>query len=305
MRGLLYTIVTVLTLFSAASCKNHNTASTEKIMPIHVKAVAVTKKDIREYLTFNGVTLYQKKEDIRSGITGYISALRFNVGDHIRAGQTFAYIRTKEQDALREAIKIDSSLAKFSSPLRINSSGTGILAVLNVQVNDYIAEGDVLATVVQPKSLVVSVNVPYEYEDYIDIGTLCQIVQPNEAVIEARISGKLPIIDITAQSQTFLIALPGEELPENLNVQVHTVYREADSALSIPHEALQTNELMTEYWVMKVGADSLAMKQKVVPLLRNDTLIQISSDHVTENDLVVTEGSYEMQDSTLVSIDRQ
>tara|TARA_R110002049_G_scaffold290785_1_gene474387 strand:- start:3105 stop:3338 length:234 start_codon:yes stop_codon:yes gene_type:complete len=73
------------------------------------------------------------------------------------------------------------------------------------------------------------------------------------------------------------------------------------AALSIPKTALQTNELLTEFWVMKVTNDSLALKQSVVPLLKNDFLVQVKSEGLKVNDLVITQGAYQMQDSTIVS----
>ncbi|MDX1766441.1 efflux RND transporter periplasmic adaptor subunit [Arenibacter sp. NBRC 103722] len=298
-------LMIILFSIGVSSCKNPSATANTAPVPIQVKATAVQKNDIKEYLTFNGVTQFQKKENIRANLTGYISWLPFEVGSTIRSGQTFAMVRTKEQDALTEAIKIDSSLAKFSAPIRIYSNATGVITILNVVKNDYVAEGDVLATVAQPRTLTVQVNIPYEYEDNIDIGTPCEIILQNEKAIFANITGILPVINPIAQSQNFLIALPDEDLPENLNVQVRTIYKENKNAISVPHEALQTNELLTDFWVMKVVNDTLAIKEKVVPLLRNDSLVQIQSANLQLNDMVVTEGSYQMQDSTLVSIQKQ
>lgn len=298
-------IIALLFIVSFTACKKKAETVSEKKAPINVTAVAVQQNDIKEYLTFNGVTQYQKKENIRSNVTGYISWMKYKIGDNIRNGQTFASVRTKEQDALKEAVKIDSTLGKFINPITISSNATGVFTILNVTRNDYVAEGDILATVVQPKSLVVQVNVPYEYEDYVTIGTNCEIILQNEEIITAKITGKLPTIDPLAQSQIFLIALPDGDLPENLNVQVKTIYREDASAMTIPKTALQTNELLTEFWVMKVVNDTLSRKQKVTPLLRNDSLVQIKSENLKINDLVITEGGYQMQDSTIVSIKKQ
>jgi multidrug efflux pump subunit AcrA (membrane-fusion protein) len=287
------------------TCKNNTATEVTQKAPISVHAIQVKEQDLKEYLTFNGVTQYLKTENIRSNVTGYISQMNFKIGDAVKKGQSFAYVRTKEQDALAEAMKIDSSLAKFSSPLRVTCNSSGIISVLNVQKNDYVAEGDLLATISQPSSLVIQVNVPYEYEDFIKIGTLCNVQLQNDKIITAKISGSLPIIDAVAQSQTFLIALPNQDLPENLNVIVKTIYREAPKSMSIPHDALQTNELMTDYWVMKIIDNKLAIKTAVSPLLRNDTLVQIKSENIKLNDWIVTEGSYQMQDSTLVTIRKQ
>ena len=306
MKKLYLTLLFIfLVILAFTSCKKKAQAVSEKKAPINVVAVEVQENDIKEYLTFNGVTQYQKKENIRSNVTGYMSWMKFNIGDNIRNGQTFASIRTKEQDALKEAVKIDSSLGKFINPITIRSNATGVITTLNITTNDYVAEGDILATVVQPKSLVVQVNVPFEYEDAVAVGTLCEIILQNEASITAKITGTLPNIDPVAQSQTFIIALPDVELPENLNVQVKTIYKEDTTAMTIPKKALQTNELLTDFWVMKVINDSVALKQHVTPLLRNDSLVQIQSGGLNINDLVITEGAYQMQDSTIVSIKRQ
>lgn len=293
-------ITIVLLLLSVTACKKTVETKETKKAPIAVSVIKVQRNDIKEYLTFNGVTQYQKKDDIRSNITGYISYMPFKIGDPIRIGQTFASLRTKEQDALKEAVKIDSSLAKFIGPIRIASNANGIITVLNVTQNGYVAEGDILATIVQPKTLVVKVNVPYEYEGTVKIGSVCEILLQNGQTLSAKITGTLPMIDPAAQSQVFLIALPDASLPENLNVQVRTIFKEDAEAMAIPKKALQTNELLTDYWVMKVVNDSLAIKVAVFPELKNDSLIQIKSDKIHLNDLVILEGAYQMQDSTLV-----
>ena len=294
----------IFLLLLGFGCKNQTETDGAERTPIPVKATLVKEQDLKEYLTFNGVTQYLKKENIRSNVTGYVSWMPFKIGDVMKRGQAFAKVRTKEQEALDEAVKIDSSLAKFSTPLTINCNSSGIISTLNIQQNDYVAEGDVLATISQPSSLVIQVNVPYEYEDHIKIGTLCDITLQNKETITAKITGALPIIDPVAQSQTFLIALPYHNLPENLNVIVKTIYKKAPKAICVPHEALQTNELMTDFWVMKIMGDTLAVKEMVTPLIRNDSLVQIESEHVKPNDWIVTKGSYQMQDSTLVSVQK-
>jgi len=297
-------IFALLAVSMVFACKNKPDATSNKKAPISVQVAEVQQHDIKEYLTFNGITLYQQKESIRSNVTGYISWMNYKVGDPIRTGQTFATVRTKEQDALREAVKIDSSLSKFVKPIRVASNATGVITVLNVTDNDYLAEGDILATVVRPKSLVVQVNVPYEYEDYVSIGSSCEIVLQNGESISAKITGTLPTIDPVAQSQSFLISLPNQNLPENLNVQVRMVYREDAKAMTVPKAAVQTNELLTAYWVLKLTQDSMAIKHPVTPKLKNDSLVQIESSGLQLGDKVVTEGGYQMQDSTIVSVQK-
>ena len=289
-------------LLFITSCKKNETAQDNSKASVEVTTTLITEGDVQQYLTFNGVAIYQRKENIRSNVTGYISRMNFKIGDKISTGQIFATVRTKEQDALKAAVKIDSSLRKFINPIGIKSNASGVISVLSITQNDYVAEGDILATVVQPNSLVVQVNVPYEYNNVVAIGSDCEIILQNGDKIMGKISGYLPSIDAVAQSQIFLISLPQGNLPENLNVQIRILYKEAKKVMTIPKKALQTNELLTEYWVFKVSKDSLAIKQNVIPLLENDSIIQIQGQGVKVNDRIVLEGGYQMQDSTKISI---
>ncbi len=289
--------------FGIFACKNNSTENTEVTAPVKVKTAKVQQQDIREYLTFTGVTRYQKREDIKASVTGYISWMPHERGDHINKGEAFATIRTKEQDALNEAVKIDSSLAKFTKPISVLSNASGVISKLKVVANDYVSEGDVLASISQPNTLVVQVSVPFEYENKVKVGTPCTVILRGHPEIHSKISSVLTSTDSIGQAQHYLVRLPGENLPENLNVQVKIVSNEAQNAMTIPNAALQTNELLTDYWVMKIVNDTLAIKKSVTPLVETDSLVQIKSDEVQLQDRVITEGAYQMQDSTRVSIE--
>lgn len=301
----LFNLFTILLIGGFLSCKNNSSGPSDVNAPIKVQTAEVKKQDIKEYLVFDGVTKYQKREDIKANVTGYISWMPYEIGDAIKRGQAFASIRTKEQDALDEAVKIDSSLAKFTKPVSVRSNATGVISNLKVVTNDYVAEGDILATISQPNTLVVQVNVPFEYTSLVKLGTPCEIIINGHEKIDAHISSALTSIDSLGQAQHYLIKLPNEYIPENLNVQVKIVSAEAKNALTIPQQALQTNELITNFWVMKLVDDTLAIKQEVQPLLQTDSLVQIKSDHIKVNDRVITEGAYQMRDSTRVSVNDQ
>lgn len=299
------TLISGFFLISMAACKKDVAVGNNYKAAVEVTTTLIAEGDVQQFLSFNGVTVYQRKENIRSNVTGYISRMNFKIGDKIGTGQSFATVRTKEQDALKAAVKIDSSLRKFINPIGIRSNASGVISVLNITDNDYVVEGDILAIVVQPSSLVIQVNVPYEYNNVVQIGSDCEIILQNGEKMTAKITGSLPSIDALAQSQVYLIALPQGNLPENLNVQVRILYKEAKNTMTIPKKALQTNELLTEYWIFKVEKDSIAVKQNVTPLLENDSIIQISGSGIKLNDRIVLEGGYQMQDSTIISIRRK
>lgn len=291
--------------FSCNSVKDsaEETESNRVIIP--VSSAKVSEETIVEYQTLNGVTQFQKRDNIRSNTTGYISNLAFIQGETIRKGDLFCTIKTKEQSALSESQQKDSSLSKFSKPISVFSNSSGTISTMNVVQGDYVAEGDVLASVLEPNSLVVIVYVPFEYHAAISKGMDCEIILPDGRRLNQPISGMMPTVDSASQSQQYFIRLKDIALPEKLNVTVRFPVSQTLNTLCVPISAIQTDEQQKEFWVMKIVNDTLALKVPVELGLRSDSAAQIISKEIKLNDLVVTEGSYELADSSTIKISRK
>ncbi len=303
---------TVMGIFSViayvallTSCRQHEqnmTATDTEKVPVSV--ALVTRQPLVEYLTLNGVTLFQKKGNIRANATGYITSLTYKQSDAISSGNVFCTIQTKEQNALKEVSRLDSSLAKFSKPLSVISNATGMLASVAVMQGDYVAEGDILATVSEPSSLVIVINVPYEYHPIVGVGKSCEITLPDGKIIHAAVTGAMPTVDAPSQSQSYFIRMPALSLPENLNVIIRFPYKQHPNAICVPLTALQTDELQKEFWVMKVEGDSVAIRTTVVPGLQNDSIAEVKEGKLHVGEKVITRGSYELADSTEILIEQ-
>lgn len=291
-------------IISCSGVKNtdESTDSIKAIIP--VKSGLVQEKPIVVYQSLNGVTQFQKKDNIRSNSTGYIESLTFRVGDNIQRGSLFCSIKTKEQNALSASKSNDSTLSKFSKPLSIISNSTGIIASVAFVQGDYVAEGDILATVFEPNSLIVLVYVPFEYRSSVNSGKICEIILPDGRKINRPISGEMPTVDAVSQSQAFFIRLNDISLPENLNVTVRFPVNFAAKAVTVPIDAIQTDEQQKEFWVMKIVNDTLAIKVPIALGLRNDSIAEVISENIHLKDLVVTKGSYELEDSSTIKIQR-
>jgi hypothetical protein len=72
--------------------------------------------------------------------------------------------------------------------------------------------------------------------------------------------------------------------------------------LLVPRRAVLTNEKQTDFWLMKVINDTLAVNVPVKKGLESDSLVEIISPLVKENDLVIVEGAFELLDSSIVQI---
>ncbi len=286
------------------SCSNKK--ADEEALPEPVKTsitiIQPVMQGFTDYVQLNGNTQFQKKLVIRANITGYITSMPWKTGDHISNGTLFCSIKTKEQDALKNIDNSEPSLKQFQTPLNVLSNASGIFTAVNYSKGDFVNESDVLATITDPASLVLVINVPYEYHQYVYKGRSCSVKFPDGKIIQATIQEEVPFIDATSQTQSFLIRFPGNQLlPENMNLIVHIPVKQKQNAIALPLEAIQTNETQEEFWVMKLINDSLAIKVPVTVGLQNDSLREIISG-VGANDKIIVKGAYGLTDSSLVKL---
>jgi multidrug efflux pump subunit AcrA (membrane-fusion protein) len=299
-------------LFITASflpgCKQKESAVEEEVAE-HIKTsvtvVEPLRQSLTDYLQLNGNTVFQKKLVIRANITGYIIDMNWKVGDRIKSGSVFCSIRTKEQDALKNLDQQEPSLKQFQQPIKITTSGAGFITTVNYTQGDFVNEGDILATITEPSSLMLLVNVPYEYNRYVYNGRTCQVQLPDGKKINAAITLSIPVIDASSQTQQFFIHLPlNEQLPENMNLLVRIPMEEKKNVICLPLQAIQTNEIQDEFWVMKLVNDSLAIRVPITVGIQNDSLKEIMSG-VAINDKIVLKGGYGLTDSSLVNIEKE
>lgn len=286
------------------SCSNKK--ATDEASPESVKtSVTFTQPVIQgftDYIQLNGNTQFQKKLVVRANITGYITSMPWKTGDHILNGTLFCSIKTKEQDALKNIDGREPSLKQFQTPINVLANASGIFTAVNYSKGDFVNEGDILATITDPSSLVLVVNVPYEYHQFVYKGRSCSVKFPDGKIIQANINEEVPFIDVTSQTQSYLIRFPGNQLlPENMNLIVHIPVKQKQNAIALPLEAIQTNETQEEFWVMKLVNDSLAIKMPVKVGLQNDSLREIILG-VGATDKIIVKGAYGLTDSSLVKL---
>jgi len=290
-----------------SSCSQQKATGSEEAAALPktvVNFIQPVRQGFTDYIQLNGNTQFQKKSVVRANITGYIMDMRWKQGDHISSGTLFCNIKTKEQDALKNIDSREPSLQQFQTPLKVMTSSSGIITSVNYSKGDFINEGDVLATITDPASLVLVVNVPYEYHEAVYKGKSCSVKFPDGKTIDAVIQEEVPFIDSASQTQTYLIRFPGNSLlPENMNLIVHIPVKQSQQAIALPLEAIQTNETQDEFWVMKLANDSLAIKVPVTVGLQHDSLREIISG-ININDKIIVKGAYGLTDSSLVSINK-
>ena len=307
MMQLLKNILVVLFIITVLlpACKQKETA-TEMPEPIKTKVTIVQpiQQSLTDFLDLNGNTIFQKKVVVRANITGYIIAMPWKAGDRISSGTVFCSIKTKEQNALKSIDQREPSLQQFQQPIKVTTSAAGFITIVNYTAGDFVNEGDVLATITVPSSLVLLVNVPYEYHQYVYNGRSCQVVLPDGKKINATITLSIPVIDAASQTQQFFIHLPTtQQLPENMNLLVRIPTKQKINAICLPLAAIQTNETQDDFWVMKLINDSMAVRVPVTVGSQNDSLKEVVSG-IGINDKIIVQGAYGLADSALVRIEK-
>ena len=305
---LLQNIVSSLFLITAIlpACKHSETAVAETPEPIKTRVTIVQpiQQSLTDYLQLNANTIFQKKVVVRANITGYIIAMPWKAGDRISAGSVFCSIKTKEQDALKNLSQREPSLKQFQEAIKIKTSATGFITTVNYLAGDFVNEGDILATISEPSSLVLAVNVPYEYHQFVYNGRSCQVLLPDGKTINAAITFSVPVIEAVSQTQQYLIRLPGSQsLPENMNVIVRIPMKQKMNAICLPLNAIQTNETQDDFWVMKLSGDSMALRVPVKIGTQNDSLKEVISG-IKLSDKIIVQGGYGLADSALVNIEK-
>ena len=293
----------MLILFTACGSKKEVKEVKSTSVKTLVTVIQSGTQNFSEYLQLNGSTQFQKKMVVRANITGYIVAMPWKVGNHIKSGTLFCTIKTKEQDALKNIDSREPSLKQFQTPIKVMTSASGNFTAIHYSKGDFVNEGDVLATITDPSSLVLLVNVPYEYHRFVYKGRTCLVRFPDGKNIAATIQEEIPFVDSVTQTQSYLIRIPGNQsLPENLNLIVQIPVKQKVSATALPLEAIQTNETQDEFWVMKLINDSIAVKVPITVGLQKDSMREVLTG-LGMMDKIIVKGAYGLTDSSLVKIE--
>ena len=167
-------------------------------------------------------------------------------------------------------------------------------------------EGASLCSVAENNEVLVQLNLPFEFNSLVKTGANCTLVLGENTKFSGTIYQILPTVDDANQTQQILIKPHySKPLPENLNLEVEIVKASHNRTCLVPRNALMTNETQTEFWVMKIVNNKLAIKIPVKKGIENDDMVEILNSGLTASDLIVSEGGYGLNDSTKISTIKQ
>jgi len=289
-----------ITTFLIISCKKQSEIQDEKTPLVSVKTTVVKQGNIESIINLNGKTIYLKRNSIAASISGYIVKMNVKYGDLVQKNSILFEIQTKENKALENTNKSSGN----SGIVKILASSSGIIEELNISnTGGYVVEGSSLCSIVENKNLVVQVNVPFEHISQLKIGSKCKILLPDNTKCDGSVSQILPIVSPADQTQNVLIKPNiNRQLPENLNLIIQFINARHIASTLVPKVTVMADEIQSKFWVMKLINQKLAVKIPIIKGIENDSIIEILSSELNQNDIIISEGAYGLPDSTIVKV---
>ena len=288
-------------LLFPVACRNTREAD-EKVVRAVVPVTVINLRTgtMMEYAEFPATSSFLEKAVIKSPITGYVEKCFLSAGDRAKMSEMLFELRTKEATVLYQ----DSVHALgITGLIQVRASIEGLVSVINHPKGDFVQEGEPLCTLVLPKSLVFILELPYELKDYIRLGTECVLLLPDNEKLSASIHAVLPAM--TGASQTVRVILQPslpKPLPENLMARVKIIRSIKNRVTILPKSSVLSDEVMKNFWVMKLLNDTMAVKVPVIPGIAGTDSIEIVSPVFQSVDRFLSSGNYGLGDTAIVRI---
>jgi hypothetical protein len=140
---------------------------------------------------------------------------------------------------------------------------------------------------------------------YIEKNKVCSLKLPDNNVITGRIQGRLSEMNIQNQTVSYIVN-PGRslQLPQNLIAIASITKNIKTEALVLPKPAVLGNETQTEFWVMKMINDTIAIKIPVKKGVENNEEVEITDPLFLRTDKILFSGNYGLPDTAAVIVNK-
>jgi multidrug efflux pump subunit AcrA (membrane-fusion protein) len=282
--------------------KEKNDEKIETGTPVTVTRIGADA--LTEYTDLSATATFLQKNYVKANVNGYIQAVNAAPGKFVNGGQTLFVIKTKEAQSLDNTVnKLDPTF-KFSGVNNIKASATGYITQLNHQAGDYVQDGEQLAVISNQNSFAFILNLPYELKQYLNTNGTVDMTLPDGTKLKGRVTESMPSVDAATQTLNVVIKVPeADKLPENLIAKVRIVKINKASALSLPKAAILTNDVQSEFWVMKMLDSVTAVKVSIKKGIETNERVEILEPVFTADDKILITGNYGLPDTAKVRVD--
>ncbi|MEQ8905293.1 HlyD family efflux transporter periplasmic adaptor subunit [Ekhidna sp.] len=292
----------ILTLGACNSKTSDQNKKVKQALP-EVEVTTIQTGEMHLQTEFNAYSQYQQKELLRSPISGYLIKVNALPGQVIRRGQTLFVMETQEARALKGVKLKNDTLLNVENNIVVKAPLSGVINSVGFQEGGFVQQGDQLADIIDTKSIVFVMNVPFEHVSAVKRGAELQVVMPGDQSFKATVGEQLPIASTATQVQSFI--LHPDSLffvPENLNATVLVNTQAKQNTQYLKKEAVLTNETQTKYWVMQLVNDSTAVKVALQKGLETNENIEVISPKFNSTDKIILKGQFGLPDTATVKV---
>jgi len=271
--------------------------------PVTVTTPETTSME--DEIALNVTSTYLLKTDVKAALNGYIYKTNIQFGDKVRKGEILFRLQTKEAKSLGNTItKLDPDF-HFTGLNQIVCPTSGYVVMYNHQKGDYVQEGETLATISDRNSFGFILNLPYELNGILSKNKEIKISLPDGKEVIGSVGKILPELDSASQTQRIFIKIKQTiNLPENLVAKAVLIKNKVLKAVTVPKQAILSDENQATFWVMKMINNTTAVRVNIKKGIEKGDRVQIIEPQLTESDRILLTGNYGLADTAKVSIQK-
>jgi len=267
-----------------------------------VTVTSVTTGPLIDYLELNATSAFLQSNIVKASATGYIKSVNVSPGQFVAAGRSLFIIETKEAKNIGTIINNLDTTFRFSGNTHIKASQSGYVTQLNHQAGDYVQDGEQLALMSNLNSFVFVMNLPYELRPYVLGKKNVQLQLPDGHSLLGSISSVTPIVDSATQTQSVFISVNETNIPSNVIAKVRVEKISKSNTLSLPKPAVLSDEMQSQFWVMKLIDSTTAIRVPVIKGLETSDRIEILSPKFSSADKFILTGNFGLPDTAKIKI---
>lgn len=299
----------MLLAYAIQSCKSkkddtsdEDASSADVITPVTI--THPRRSNINDIVVLNATSTYTLKTFVKANETGYLQTSGIKLGQYVRRDEILFTISTKEAVSLGNTINsLDTSL-HFEGTTQIKSPINGYVSQLTYTAGNYVQDGEQLAEITDEASFAFLLDLPYELKPYLPQNKIVTLHLADSTVLQGDVHLPLLTVDSIAQTQRYIIKVKTDKLiPENLVAKVELLKQQFTNATLLPKAAVLSNEEQTEFWIMKLLNDSVAVKMDIKKGIESNENIQITSPPLSDSDRIILTGNYGLKDTAKVVIE--
>jgi multidrug efflux pump subunit AcrA (membrane-fusion protein) len=270
-----------------------------------VTVTSVMNGPLTDTVMLNATSAFLLKTSVKAVNNGYLKDVNIRLGESVKKGEVLFTLSSKEGSTIGNTINSVDTSFHFTGLMPIKSPGDGFVTRLGYLAGDYVQEGETLAEISNMNSLVFLLNLPYELKPFLHYNNRIMLYLPDGQKISGKLSSSLPFVDPESQTQNYIIYMDKyQAIPENLVARVSFIRNTKSHTVSLPKDAVLTNEQQSEFWIMKMIDSTTAVKVAVTKGLETAGRIEILSPRLELSDVILLTGNYGLPDTAHVIIEK-